>query len=838
MPRPDGPGGPGGRPGGDRTQVMGAPSGQPRRRGDGEETQALGVDGRRRRGEPGPGGRGPGGPGGRGPGGPGGRGPRGPRDSDDDDDRKPRRTGWKRFIPSWKIVVAGFTVLVAGVFGMIAIAYANTPVPVGAQEDATAQGSVIYYRDGKTAIGRVGQSRVNIEDINKIPRHVQDAVIAAENRSFREDSGISFSGLMRSVYMTVTGEQVQGASTITQQMARNYYDGLSREVSAQRKIKEIFVAVKLNKEKSKDFILLQYLNTVPFGRGANGIEAAARAFFKKHVWELNEAQAAYLAGRIQSPSRFDVEEQKKNFAPTQERFAYVIDGMAKLDPAKYGGLPAKYGVQDARLVDPKKFPKLAKENNKDVYGGLKGYMIVQVMEELKQQGVSPDMVRSGGYKIISTFDKRLMIEAQKAVKGVTNGMSKEYNAGLAAVDPRNGRVIAFYGGDNYVTRNWNNAFDSRKQAASAFKPYVLAAWLDAGHSLNSYVPGNVTVPEKLPGTTPIKNSHNVGQSIDLVKATAQSVNTAFASMAYTMDEQSGTIGQLAAVKQIAIGAGLSKQWMDRDVADHKYLFSIGSALVTPVEQAAGYSIFANAGKHVDYHVVKEVKKGNLVIVREQATSRDVISAEAAADATVAMEEVLKSGTAAGKGIGRPAAGKTGTNNDTKEAWFVGYTPQLVTAVGMYREECRTTKSGKLVPLKGLACPKGSSAKEASLGFEGADKPTSIWRAFMLEAMKDEKVEQFPGKSGIGQPENIVPSPTPTPKATPEDDGFPPDDFGFPPDDTTGCDPMDLSCNGGNMDPGGDGEDPVDVGNGFGQAPAAAPAPSPSGTRRTTPSTGR
>ncbi|WP_433220312.1 transglycosylase domain-containing protein [Microtetraspora malaysiensis] len=821
---------------------MGAPSGEPRRRSDGEETQALGADGRRRRGEPGPGGRGrggPAGPGGRGPGGPGGRGPRDPGDiDDDDDDRKPRRTGWKRFIPSWKIVVAGFTVLVAGVFGMIAIAYANTPVPTGKQEDATAQGSVIYYRDGKTPIGRVGETRVIIDDIKKIPPHVQDAVIAAENRSFREDSGISFSGLMRSVYMTVTGEQVQGASTITQQMARNYYDGLSREVSAQRKIKEIFVAIKLNKEKSKDFILLQYLNTVPFGRGANGIEAAARAFFKKHVWELNEAQAAYLAGRIQSPSRFDVEEQKKNFAPTQERFAYVIDGMAKLDPAKYGGLPAKYGVQDAKLVDPKKFPKLAKENNKDVYGGLKGYMIVQVMQELKLGGLSPDMVRSGGYKITSTFDKRLMVEAKKAVKGVTNGMSKEFHTGLAAVDPRNGRVLAFYGGDNYVANNWNNAFDSRKQAASAFKPYVLAAWLDAGHSLDSYVPGAKTVPETLPGTTPIKNSHTVGQAINLVTATAQSVNTAFASMAYTLDEQGGTIGQLAAVKQVAIGAGLSKQWMDRDVADHKYLFSIGSALVTPVEQAAGYSIFANAGKHVDYHVVKEVKKGSLVVVREQATARDVISAEAAADATVAMEEVLKTGTARGKGIGRPAAGKTGTNNDEKEAWFVGYTPQLVTAVGMYNEKCYTT-GGKYVPLKGLTCPKGSSPKEVTLGFEGADKPTSIWRTFMLEAMKDEKVEQFPGKSGIGQPENIVPSPTPTPTATPEDDGFPPDDFGFPPDGTTDCDPMDLSCNGGDTgDPGGDGgEDPI-ITNGFGQAPPMAPAPSPSGVRRTTPGTGR
>ncbi|MEV0971561.1 transglycosylase domain-containing protein [Microtetraspora glauca] len=827
---------------------MGMPSGDPRRRISGEETQAMPPDGRRRRGEPGSGGRGPGGRGPDGPGGrgPGGRGPGGPRDSDDDDDRKPRRTGWKRFIPNWKIVVAAFTILVAGVFGMIAVAYANTPVPTGKQAEATAQGSVIYYRDGKTAIARVGQTRVIIDDIKKIPRHVQDAVIAAENRSFREDAGISFSGLMRSVWMTVSGEQIQGASTITQQMARNYYDGLSRDVSAQRKIKEIFVAIKLNKSMSKDDILLQYLNTVPFGRGANGIEAAARAFFKKHVWELNEGQAAYLAGRIQSPSRFDVEEQKKNFAPTYERFAYAIDGMAKLDPAKYGGLPAKYGVQDAKLVDVKKFPKLAKENDKDVYSGIKGYMITQVLQELKVRGLSPDTVRSGGYKITSTFDKKLMIAAKKAVKDVTNGMSNEFHAGLAAVDPRNGRVVAFYGGDDYLNDEWNEAFDSKKQAASAFKPYVLAAWLDAGYSLNSFVPGNATVPEKLPGTTKIGNSHNVGAAIDLVKATAQSVNTAFASMGYALDEKNGTIGQLAAVKQIAIDAGLDKGRMDQDVEAHKYLFTIGSALVSPMEQAAGYSIFANAGKHVDYHVVKEVKQGDIVALPEISAVKQVISPEAAADATVAMEEVLKTGTAGGKGIGRPAAGKTGTNNDEKEAWFVGYTPQLVTAVGMYREQCRT-KSGKIVQPQHSNCPEGKAPKygpdnkytdpkEISLGFEGAGPPTSIWRAFMMAAMEGEKVEQFPARASSGAPENIVPSPTPTPSPTPEDD-FPPDG-GFPPDDTSNCDPMDLACNGTeDVNPGGDGEDPFGGGDGFGHSPMMVPAPSPSGSRKSTATTG-
>ncbi|TQS19786.1 penicillin-binding protein [Microbispora hainanensis] len=733
--------------------------------------------------------------------------------------------------------MAAFTVLAAGTFGMIAVAYANTPVPEATQAEAIAQGSAIYYNDGKTLIAKVGTPRVILDDINKVPRHVQDAVIAIENDTFRDDSGISIPGMIRSVYMTATGQQLQGASTITQQMARNYYDGLSQEVSIKRKIKEIFVAVKLDKEMTKDQILLQYLNTVPFGR-AYGIEAAAQAYFKKHVEQLTVEQGAYLAARIQTPS-LDADSPR-----LQSRFKDVVNAMAKLDPAKYGKLPGTA-----------KFPKTVPERNSNELGGLKGYMVVQVLQELKtRMNLPPDQVRSGGYKIISTFDKKLMQAARKAVRGTTASLPKEIHAGLAAVDPKNGRVLAFYGGEDYVKDNWNEPFDSKKQAASAFKPYVLAAWLDAGHSLNSFVPGNKTVPEELPGTKPIGNSHNVGSAINVTTATADSVNTAFASMAYKLDEENGTIGQLSAVKQIAEEAGLDKTRLEDDVKEHKYAFSIGSALVTPVEQAAGYSIFANEGKHVDYHVVKEVRKDKAVVFAERREAKQVITPEAAADSVAAMEEVLKTGTAQGKGIGRPAAGKTGTNNDNKEAWFVGFTPQISTAVGMYREQC-VTKSGKIVQPVNANCPDTpggkpskkygpnnpySKPREISLGagIEGATYPTTIWRNFMMEALAGKPVEQFPQKAGLGSPENIVPSPTPTPSPEPDDAGFPtdfPTDF---PDDGScfnggpGCDSGDglgddRGTGGSDGGPGGD-----DVPLNINQPPAALPTGSGNGRNGT------
>ncbi|MFG1697530.1 transglycosylase domain-containing protein [Nonomuraea sp. NPDC049309] len=678
------------------------------------------------------------------------------------------RGGWRRFLPSWKMVVAGIVVLAAGMFGMIMVAYANTPVPDEAQAEAVAEQSTIYYRDGKTPIATLGFKRESVP-IDQMADTVKDAAIAIENKTFYEDSGISITAMIRSLWSTVTGQQLQGASTITQQMARNYYDGLSQEVSIKRKVMEIMVAVKLDDELTKDQILQNYLNTINFGR-AYGVEAAAKAYFpgkNVHAKNLTPEQGAYLAARIQRPS-WDHD------APAlKARWKTVIQYMAEQWPEKYGNLPKTA-----------KFPKTRAKVSDNGMAGLNGYMVDQVLKELEGRGLTRDKVASGGFKIVSTFDKKLMRHAKTAVKETMKAynLSTEFHAGLAAVNPKNGRVLAFYGGDNYLTDPWNEPFQSTKQAASAFKPYVLAAWLQAGYSLKSYVPGNETVPKELPGQQAggIKNSHNVGRSIDVIKATAQSVNTAFVSMAYALPNK------LDDVKDLVKAAGFNEKRMDDDVKEHYYQFAIGSALVTPVEQAAGYSIFANGGKYTPYHVVQRVlDRDNRVVYPEMAPSKRVIDEGVAADATLAMQEVLKSGTAAGKGLGaRPAAGKTGTNNDEKEAWFVGYTPQISTAVGFYREQC-VTKTGKVVPPEHSNCPiyHGKSkrygpnnpytrVREVSLGFEGAGPPTIVWQKFMQLAHEGLPIEKFPEPAEVGTPENIVPSPTPTPTPTPEADDEP------------------------------------------------------------------
>ncbi|MET8161670.1 transglycosylase domain-containing protein [Sphaerisporangium sp. NPDC005289] len=831
-------------------EVAAAGSAAPRREPSGAETVVSRDAGprRSRRAQGGPARAGatgafgaPAGPGGpEGPGGPGGPGGRGPGDGPPGGRRSrrakgeepPRRRGWTRFLPNWKIVMAGFAVIAAGVFGMIAVAYANTPLPTeeSAKESANAQGSTIYYGSGEV-LAKLGVERVKLDSLKDVPQHVQDAVIGAENSSFREDSGISLSGMARSLWSTASGQQVQGASTITQQMARGYFDNLTAERTVTRKIKEIFIAVKLDKEWTKDKVLLYYLNIVPFGRNTYGIEAAARSFFGKHTSELTPAQAAYLAGRIQQPGNFDAQEIQGNFKATQERFTYVIGQMARTWPQKYGNLPATA-----------KFPKIQKYKARNYNSGFRGYMINAVMDELKDR-LPRSEIETGGYKIRTTFDKKLMDAAAQAVQNNTRPLSPEIHTSLAAVDPRNGRVIAFYGGRNYLGKHpdqFNDAFYARKQAASAFKPYVLAAWLKAGYSLNSYVPGNETVPKVLPGTTKITNEERMPSGITVTSATAHSINTAYASMAFQVG--------LDKVKDIAAGAGIPRDELDRDEQEHKFLLAIGTALVSPLEQASGYSIFANQGRHYKSHVVRQVEDVNKnVVIPEEKSFTQVIDPSAAADAIEALRAVVKEGTGRGAALSdRPVAGKTGTNSENKEAWFVGFTPQMSTAVGMYREQC-VTKKGKVLSEREI-CPNGSTGKEVSLGnIQGATYPSQVWRAFMAAAMNGKPVEQFPDPVNGGSPENIVPKPIPTPTPSadpgfPDDNGFPndngdPNGHGDPngnPDDNGGCLPWDDSCNNG----GNGGGDPFNQGSTPSDAATPAPTPTAPGGRRSTPAPSR
>ncbi|NRQ35541.1 penicillin-binding protein [Nonomuraea sp. NN258] len=605
-----------------------------------------------------------------------------------------------------------------------------TPIPDSTQKSATAQGSVIYFRDGKSVLAKKGVDR-RIVELAKVPKHVRDAVIAAENRSFYEDAGVSIKGTTRAVWSTITGQQLQGGSTITQQLVRNYYSGLSQERSVTRKFKEILISMKVDQSKSKDWVLEQYLNTIYFGRGANGIQSAAKAYFAKDVEDLTVAEGAYLAAVIQQPSRF-ADPKGADLEAARYRWQSVISAMTQTK------------TLTPQQAAAEKFPELKTPKKPFELKGQGMYAVAQVTAELNRRGYTDEDINSGGLRIVTTFDKKLMEAAERAVKDVLpDSTPKKVRTGLAAVDPKTGEVVAFYGGRTDQSDYYDNAFSAEVMAGSTFKPYTLAAALDSGLDLGTRVNGNspmrvASAPEPIPNDS----GRSYGQ-IDLVQATQNSVNTAFVDLGQKVG--------LDKVAAVAEAAGIPKDQLEQHQG--AATFPLGVASVSAVQNASGFSTFANGGVHVEAHVVKSVTDSHGEKKVVEPVSTEVVDKQAAADTVYAMQQVVKYGTGtAARLYDRPVAGKTGTTDDSRSVWFNGFTPQLAVAVNMFRDDNKTVT----IPGYGTQF--------------GGQLPAQVWRAFMTEAMAGKTVEQFPEPSDYGyRPDYGTPERDPS---VPPDQGYP------------------------------------------------------------------
>jgi membrane peptidoglycan carboxypeptidase len=630
-----------------------------------------------------------------------------------------------------------FTLLGFVVFGIIAfaVAYILTPIP-SAKSASTASGPTFYYAGGKKEIARIGTNR-QLVSIKQVPPVVRQAVVAAENRTFYTDPGVSLSGTARAVWSTVSGAQVQGGSTITQQMVRNYYSGLSQQRSVTRKLKEIMVSLKVGEEKSKDWILEQYLNTIYFGRSAWGIQAASQAYFGQNVQDLNASQAAFLAAAIQQPSVFaDADTSAQAKATAEYRWRYVLSGMVQ----------AKTITQ--QQADAAVFPQLVKDKGPQALGGQTGYMVNQAIQELKADGYSANQIDTGGLKIETTFQPALMSAAKQAVQNnIPSDTSSKVLAGLVAVNPKNGEVLAFYGGRDYLQDNLSTAFGGHTaQAGSGFKPYVLAAALDDGYGLETTEDGSS--PQVFKGSPkPIENDNgeNYGQ-VNLITATEKSINTAYVNLA----EQVG----FDKVTQMAEKMGLTARQLD---PVNKYpSFALGTADVSVVQQAGAYATFANGGVYVKPHVIKSITTPDGRKTEINSSGTRVFSQQVANDATYAMTKVVESGTgtAAALDDGRPVAGKTGTTTNGAALWFNGYIPQMATSIGVYREDKKTVQVGNF------------SAYGGALS-------ATIWHDFMEVATQDMPQQDFGQPSidiGSGGDQsgssNTTPPNTPPPSSPP------------------------------------------------------------------------
>ena len=637
---------------------------------------------------------------------------------------KPKRTGWRRIIPTWRMTLGGFVIVVLLLVGGFFLGYSLVQIPP-ANALATKQANVYLYADGSVIArdGEVNRENVTLPQISKDAQH---AILAAEDRDFYTESAIDPKAMVRAAWNTALGKGKQSGSTITQQYVKNYY--LRQEQTVTRKAKEFFISIKLDREVSKDHILEGYLNTSYFGRNAYGIQAAAQAYYGKDAKDLDPARAAYLAALVNAPSQYDVVAHPENRKAAESRWNYVLDGMVTkgwLDESKRAGM---------------KFPVPKESTLSTGMSGQRGYIVRIVKDYLVQNKIVDErQLDAGGYRITTTLQKGRQDAFVKAVDDkLMSKLDKKNNkvdtyvrAGGASVDPKTGKVVAMYNGVDYVKQYTPNATRRDFQVGSTFKPFVFTSAVE-NHSETQ--DGRVITPTTIydgtnkrpvqgwtgdPYAPENEDQHSYGD-ITVTKATDSSVNSVYAQMA-------ADVGP-AKVKQTAIDLGVPET--TPDLADGPAI-ALGTATASVLDMAEAYATLANHGRHGTYTMVEKVTKEGTPIDLPERRTRQAVSREAADTTTSMLQSVVQNGTAsAAQAAGRPVAGKTGTAEEDTAAWFAGYTPDLATVVSVMGQDPVTAAHKSLYGAMGLDRVNGGGA------------PAEIWTQFTEDALEGKPAKEF------------------------------------------------------------------------------------------------
>lgn len=629
-----------------------------------------------------------------------------------------RKRGIARFLPSWKLVL-GLSSLVS-IFGAIvfAILVVTTDIPAP-NEISQARATVVLYSDGKSEVGRIGDyNRVEV-DLIQIPVHTQQAVLALEDQGFYEHSGFSITGIARAIINNLTGGAEQGASTITQQYTKNAY--LTSERTWIRKIKELVLAVKLETSSSKDEILQNYLNTVYFGRGAYGVEAAARVYFNVSVENLDVAQSLMLASLLKSPEGFAPE---VNPVRLQQRWVYGANQMREL------------GWLTQAERDSLVFPDYKPRATGNRLSGTKGYILREVTKFLETQGYDESTLGISGLTVTTTLNKKSQTAAVKAVNQAGPKTNLDgVRIGLVALKPGTGEIVAMYGGPDYVTEPLNNVTQAITQAGSTFKVYGLISAMEAGYSLDHILPGKSGI--EISGYKVNNYGGKNYKNLTLLQATMSSVNTAYVQLAYEVG--------IGSVIEAAYRTGLSRETLG---VEENLTFVLGSASPRVIEVAESYATLAGNGVHAEPYLVSRVTLPNGGLFYEaDVVANEMFDPNVIASVNFALQNAVEGGTGISARVsGYDIAGKTGTTDDNKSAWFAGYSNSLTAVVMMMKQDA----NGNPISLNGTG----------GLGsVTGGSFPARIFAAFMKAALA-----QFPSTPFI-EP-TATPSITATPTESP------------------------------------------------------------------------
>lgn len=558
------------------------------------------------------------------------------------------------------------------------------------------------------------ENRVPVS-INKIPKNLQNAFVAAEDTRFYQHIGIDPRGILRAIWSNITDRGVsEGGSTITQQLAKNAL--LSQDRTLKRKIQEAILALQIERQYSKNEILELYLNQIYFGQGAYGVQSAAMVYFGKNVEDLTLAECAMLAGIPKSPNYYS---PFNNLKAATERQATVLDQMVK-----YNFIDAATGMQ-ATNTKLKLASRATPSDNKNKTAS---YFIDYVTQSLIDK-YGADAVYKDGLKIYTTLDLDMQEAAEEAMQKLpnvrtdSNGLQQPQGA-LVAIDPRTGYIKAMVGGRG--NDQFNRAVLAERQPGSAFKPFVYLAALESGMT-----PSTMIEDSKISfgNWSPMNYDEKFHGSVSLRTALEQSLNVPTVKIA----NQTGVDKPLYYAQQM----GISTLVMQGSTNDRNLAMSLGGLTrgVTPLEIASAYGVLANQGVHVDpITVIKIVDRAGKVLEQVVPKEKAVVNERSAYILTDMLRGVIDNGTGAAANIGRPAAGKTGTTNDYKDAWFVGFTPDLVASVWV-----------------------GYDSGEYLNGITGGTLPASIWRSFMQKALV-----KIPARDFI-RPNGVVIEPNPTPE---------------------------------------------------------------------------
>jgi membrane peptidoglycan carboxypeptidase len=615
----------------------------------------------------------------------------------------------------------------------------------------TNQVSTVLAGDG-SEIAKIVPPEGNRVDVNlsQVPVHVRQAVIAAEDRNFYTNPGFSFTGFARAVQNNLLGGDLQGGSTITQQYVKNALVGSAQHGlrGLMRKAKELVIATKMSGEWSKDEVLQAYLNIIYFGRGAYGISAAAKAYFDKPVEQLTVSEGALLAALIRRPSTLDPAIDPKGAAA---RWNWVLDGMVETKALSPGD-------RAAQVFPPTVPADQARAQNQTT--GPSGLIQRQVTKELMGLfNVDEETLNTQGLQITTTIDPKAQQGAEKAVSRYLDGQDPDMRSAVVSIDPHNGAVRAYFGGTDA------NGFDFAQaglQTGSSFKVFALVAALQQGIGLGYQIDSS---PLTVNG---IKITNVDGESCgtcNIAEALKLSLNTAYYRLMLKLK------GGPVAVADAAHQAGVATSFPgvehtlseDGNGGPPNDGIVLGQYQTRPVDMASAYATLAAAGVYHKPHLVQKVVNAEGQVLFDAGTSESGdqrIDKAVADNVTAAMQPIAGYSNGHNLAGGRPSAAKTGTvqlgdtgatKEANKDAWMVGYTPSLSTAVWV----------GTVPDNVPLVTASGAEVY-------GSGLPSDIWKSTMDNALKGTSNESFPKPTEIGGYAGVPAAPPPAPPPPPSE----------------------------------------------------------------------